>query len=351
MIGNSGPILSICIPTYNRADYITKLLNSIIIQDPKNIEIIISDNASTDNTQELLQEFIKKFPWLKYSRSDKNIGFDGNMKKIIELASGKYCWTVGSDDMLEINSISVIINYIQKFSPDIILFNKIDIDLNSIPVKKVKIFKDSFGIKTFSSLDNRSLITYFTNASNSNVFFTYMSCFIFKREVWKITEECGKFEGTHYLHAAIMLRGLRNGIELRFIPDFLILHRINNDSFSEIGKEGNRVFHDYVNYYSLANIFNDQFEIQTAILLAARREHGFLKMVKCFALISDHIPKGTVISTVKKLRYPSLMIFISSIFYKSKYIIQRLLLVKHKFDNSKAIFSKLYNKNRYNHDN
>jgi abequosyltransferase len=59
------PLLSICIPTYNREKYLRRLLDSIVFQkefiDTNDVEIVIADNASTDSTEELVNEYTKKY--------------------------------------------------------------------------------------------------------------------------------------------------------------------------------------------------------------------------------------------------------------------------------------------------
>ena len=61
---NKQPILSICIPTYNRWYIIEKTINSVVMQDEfqnREVELIISDNASTDNTKSIVEQFQKKY--------------------------------------------------------------------------------------------------------------------------------------------------------------------------------------------------------------------------------------------------------------------------------------------------
>lgn len=71
------PVLSIAIPTYNGAKYIREALDSIITQlddVDEEVEIVISDNASTDQTPEIISEYQKKYPFIKYFRNDENLG-------------------------------------------------------------------------------------------------------------------------------------------------------------------------------------------------------------------------------------------------------------------------------------
>jgi abequosyltransferase len=99
--------LSICIPTYNRAGFLGDLLDSILrdANDDPDLEVVISDNASTDATDQLVQRYRPLFRRLVYFKSANNVGADRNYLKAVELATGEYCWLMGSDDVIESGSL------------------------------------------------------------------------------------------------------------------------------------------------------------------------------------------------------------------------------------------------------
>ncbi len=79
------PILSICIPTFNRAEYLKKSLDSLVCQEPiesEEIEIVISDNCSTDETNMIGMQYSKEFSNIKYFRNDTNYGIINGVKAI-----------------------------------------------------------------------------------------------------------------------------------------------------------------------------------------------------------------------------------------------------------------------------
>ena len=87
-------LLSICIPTYNRADFLDISLKHITEDDEfikrDDIEIIISDNASPDNTEEVCKYYVRKFPnKIRYHRNDTNIG-NSNFPLVLSMARGKF---------------------------------------------------------------------------------------------------------------------------------------------------------------------------------------------------------------------------------------------------------------------
>ncbi|CAD6491931.1 MAG: Glycosyl transferase family 2 [Candidatus Argoarchaeum ethanivorans] len=94
---NKQPLVSICIPTYNVEKTIAETLNSIIDQTYKNLEIVISENASTDNTLSLLDKF--NDPRIKIYRTSKTIIAEQNFSRCIELATGDYIAIFHADDL------------------------------------------------------------------------------------------------------------------------------------------------------------------------------------------------------------------------------------------------------------
>ena len=103
-----SPILTICIPTFNRGHYLQECLNSIISSISGFefcIEILISDNASEDNTIEIVESFQKNYPLIKLNRNNKNIGGERNFRLLASLAQGKYIWIFGDDDKMSATAI------------------------------------------------------------------------------------------------------------------------------------------------------------------------------------------------------------------------------------------------------
>lgn len=84
------PLLSICIPTYNRAEYLEKSLDSLISQPEfAQIEVVISDNTSMDRTEEVCKSYQKKYPNIIYFRNEENI-HDRNFPTVLMRATGIY---------------------------------------------------------------------------------------------------------------------------------------------------------------------------------------------------------------------------------------------------------------------
>ncbi|MGA8531487.1 MAG: glycosyltransferase family 2 protein [Acidobacteriaceae bacterium] len=96
------PLLTIAIPTYNRSIYLKKLLDELAPQllHEGRAEILISDNASPDDTPAVVDNFVRMFPGARYVRNPENIGSDANFLQCYNLAQGEYVWIFGDDDVL-----------------------------------------------------------------------------------------------------------------------------------------------------------------------------------------------------------------------------------------------------------
>lgn len=115
----STPLLSICIPTYNRAAYLPICLDSIVNEYKTSnellelTEIVIADNASTDDTANIVKEYQKKYPNIIYFRNERNLGFDRSFTRLMERATGKYCLSIGDDDAFFEGAIPKIVKMLK----------------------------------------------------------------------------------------------------------------------------------------------------------------------------------------------------------------------------------------------
>ena len=127
------PLLTIVIPTYNRAIYLDKCLASIITQINNDgvIELIVANNASTDNTHEIVEKYLLNSNCaIKYINRPENIGPDNNFANCFNEAKGKYFWIIGDDDFLLPNKLDKIIAVLNEVDYGIV-FLKGSISYNS----------------------------------------------------------------------------------------------------------------------------------------------------------------------------------------------------------------------------
>ena len=108
------PKVSIGMPVYNGAKTIEKAINSILAQTFQNFELIISDNASNDETENICRKFVSKDPRIRYMRQNKNIGAIANFNFLISEATEKYFMWAASDDWLSPEFVEVNVSALER---------------------------------------------------------------------------------------------------------------------------------------------------------------------------------------------------------------------------------------------
>ncbi|GLI08708.1 glycosyl transferase family 2 [Paenibacillus tyrfis] len=108
---NVLPKVSVLIPTYNRPQYFEQALTSVLQQTYKNIEIIVSDDSTNDDTLKLLEPYLKEHSHIHYYKNEKNLGQFENDLKCMELASGEYINFLMDDDLFHPEKIEKMMHY------------------------------------------------------------------------------------------------------------------------------------------------------------------------------------------------------------------------------------------------
>ena len=98
MMDRVSPKVSVCIPVYNGSASIAESIASVLGQTFKDFRLIVCDNCSTDNTEEVVQSFHD--PRLTYVRNEKNLGLVGNANRCLSLAEGEYICILHHDDVM-----------------------------------------------------------------------------------------------------------------------------------------------------------------------------------------------------------------------------------------------------------
>lgn len=99
MVGDRKSLVSIGVPVYNGEDFLREALDSLLTQTYENFEVLISDNASTDNTEQICREYVEKDRRVHYVRNAENIGPARNYNRVFELAKGEYFKWAAHDDI------------------------------------------------------------------------------------------------------------------------------------------------------------------------------------------------------------------------------------------------------------
>jgi hypothetical protein len=114
-----GPLLSVGIPTYNRARLLESALRSLVSQvreAGEKVELIVSDNCSTDDTADVVRKARELVP-IRYRRNDRNLGLARNVLGIAnELATGEFVWMIGDDELVMPGAVRRILGVLEKHS-------------------------------------------------------------------------------------------------------------------------------------------------------------------------------------------------------------------------------------------
>lgn len=152
-----APLLTIAIPTYNRSDRLVRLLQHLAPQlvGEARVELLVSDNASPDETPSVLERFRQQGLVFRYIRNESNIGPDANFQQCFEEAAGKYVWIFGDDDLIVPDGVAAILSVLEQDDFDIVhLLGRRYVEGTALRplgrAPRVKVYKTpkSFALKT-----------------------------------------------------------------------------------------------------------------------------------------------------------------------------------------------------------
>ncbi|MBI1823079.1 MAG: glycosyltransferase family 2 protein [Nitrospirae bacterium] len=271
--------LSICIPTYNFGNFIGETLSSILGQVSQYVEIVVLDGGSTDNTQEVIQEFKNQYPEIHYIRFDKKGGIDKDLSLCVENARGEYCWLVSSDDIVETGAILRMLNEIES-GHDVYLCNRLECDINLVPYRKRPWLSNGIEDRIFDFSNDTELASYLDGSQSLGALFSYMSSIVVNRNKWTRVGYNELFTGSNYAHVFRLFEILRTGGILKYIKDSLVKCRTGNDSFLDRGII-HRFLIDLKGYQLLADeLFNANPVLKKQFMSVMQRQHAWYGLIR-----------------------------------------------------------------------
>ena len=147
------PLFTVMIPTKNRESYLYHTLKTCLNQDYPNLEIIIADDASTDNTVQMVKEFADQYPFVKLFTQTESLGMRDNFEFALKQVKPGYLIALGGDDGLLPNGISEMYKIITEYKVDLLTWappvytypfnNKFSAQLDIYKTKGVEIIKST----------------------------------------------------------------------------------------------------------------------------------------------------------------------------------------------------------------
>lgn len=179
--------LCITIPTYNRGEYLRRLLESIVEQEQFNddVSIVINDGPSNDNTSELVSEYQKKHRNIFYSRNEKAVGMLPAILESIDMSNGEYTRLFGSDDFMHKNALKIVLNIIRSKTPTLILSNRITFNDVSECDNYPKEDLQSLNFMWFSDFWTYFWINEENKYQDKRNYLTFMSVFCFQTNYYQ----------------------------------------------------------------------------------------------------------------------------------------------------------------------
>lgn len=272
-----APSVAVCIPTYNRRDYLQELLQAFAQQDgASEIQVVVSDNASTDGTQELCRELALTWPQLKYVRLPENLGPDANFLSCVQHADTEFCWLFGSDDAPRPGAVLRVLDLLAQ-DPDILLFDRVWCDIAMHPTR-VDRFLDCDAPARFDTGRGPDLGRYLGAATGLCGLLSFLSSVVVRKRRWDGTPSMDRYAGSAYIHTAKLLSVVSQGAELLYVREPLVLCRGDNEGLMEHGLF-NRARIDFVWYRALIDQFFPRPPAHAAADSVVRREYGLLRLL------------------------------------------------------------------------
>jgi glycosyltransferase involved in cell wall biosynthesis len=114
MTACSSPLVSVCVAAYNAEGFISDAINSILKQTYNNLEVLVLDDCSTDNTLAVVNETSKFDCRLKVYSNEQNLGYLKTFNKLLEMSTGEFICFVDADDWIDLEKITKQIRYFEE---------------------------------------------------------------------------------------------------------------------------------------------------------------------------------------------------------------------------------------------
>lgn len=188
--------LSICIATFNRGSIIYQTLDSISTQLSPQIELLVVDGASTDDTETVMSNYCAQNPGVRYIRETSNSGVDADFDKAISYARGEYCWLMTDDDLLIPGAVQRVLEEIAS-GPDLVLVDAevLNIDFTKLLQRsRMSLERDRY----FDEADD----SFLTLAGDT---LSFIASVIIRREVW-LDRDREPYYGSLFIHCGVIFQ-------------------------------------------------------------------------------------------------------------------------------------------------
>lgn len=193
-----SPILSICIATFNRAEFIPETLNSILLGLPPSVEIVVVDGASPDATASIMKGYCDRYPNVQYFKESHNSGVDADYDKAVAYARGTYCWLMSDDDLIKEGAIARVLTEISKNLPDLLIVNA---ELVSKDLSEV-LDSNRLGIEESKEYSATTTVKFMSECAS---YLSFIGCVVIRRAVW-MARRREDYYGSCFIHVGVIFQ-------------------------------------------------------------------------------------------------------------------------------------------------
>lgn len=280
MSNQHSPQVSIGLPVYNGESFLEEAIESVLNQTYENIELVISDNASTDSTEQICRAYAEKDARVKYFRSETNYGASWNYNRTFELSRGKYFRWHAADDVLAPELVEKSVELLEARPEVVLVFSWVlDIDGNG---QELELKKSGLG----SSLPTPS--QRFKGLSTVRPAFNCEEVFgMAKRDVLAKTQLIAPYsDSDRTLLAELGMFG-----PFAEIPEPLFLHRLHKEGSVVVNpdRQSRTAWFDTSKRGKL--VFPNWRQLKEMLVVITRAPIGLSERLKCYAYMFIWIKK------------------------------------------------------------
>ena len=194
-----GKLLTLAIPTYNRVEKLKMCLEQVIEQTRgKSVELLVSDNASTDGTQQFMEGYCREHPNITYVRNAENIGPDRNFLNCYGKASGEYVILLGDDDLLLPGAVDAILEALAR-KPVFVHLNSCTL-LSQEPLNCTPPRVEEGEMRIYCKREEIM--------EQMGIFVTFLSSFVLRTDLVRQIEDPEQYIGTYFIQSHIAIATL-----------------------------------------------------------------------------------------------------------------------------------------------
>lgn len=269
------PLVSIMIITYNSSKYVLETLESAKAQTYKNVELIISDDGSQDNTVEICQQFVKENEDRFFRNTvitiQKNAGIPGNINRGLKECGGTFVKVIAGDDILTSDCIQQNVDFIAGDPECYIIISEMQAFLDGTLPKKILEIKKPFGnvfSEQFSSMEQNRFLIHTSFFGNAPTLF-------YRKELF---EEVNFDESIPLLEDyPFAINATKKGFKYHYLPKVTVMYRVRqNSTYFKNNKE------IFGRFYKTKYDFDRKYRFPYLNNLALRNERTFYQIQKYF---------------------------------------------------------------------